>query len=141
MKQVVGLQKQGLWSHFSTAFDKIGIYGKLTMCPISLCMNCHSIKYIIIKKKSKLYIALSLSYLLSKVRQFFLKTLLVWTYYISLQFGSTPSGELSSGHLCTLQFITDLNYIYLNESIILLYINPKCWNYKIFCLNGGEQLS
>ena len=36
MEQVVGLQKQ----HLSTDFDKIGIYGKLRMRPISLYMNC-----------------------------------------------------------------------------------------------------
>ena len=40
MKQVVGLQKQRLWSHFATDFDKIGVYGKLTTWHIGLYMNC-----------------------------------------------------------------------------------------------------
>ena len=40
MKQVEGLQKQRLWSHFSNNFYKICIYGKLTTRHISLYMYC-----------------------------------------------------------------------------------------------------
>ena len=40
IKQVLGLQKHILWSHFSTDLYKIGINGKPTTRPISLDMNC-----------------------------------------------------------------------------------------------------
>ena len=66
-------------SRFST---KIGIHGKLRTSHISLLHEGHNTKYIVIEIITKLYISFSLSYLVFKDCQSFLKTLLVYCIFL-----------------------------------------------------------
>ena len=115
--------KQTLWRHFSTDFYIIGIYGKLRTRTISLTWSAqykirfYNIEIISKFQKNCLFIncvlcdkhSFSLSYLLSKDRQSFLKTLLVsWFVFIFVIGGCYICSFVIFSSLETRQFSSNL---------------------------------